>query len=317
MLNFKPSNPPGDSSSDYGVIKKLVEDTRDIVEAAIIMVERADRDRCLYTLQPAPTSLAEYPKFGGKDAQCFFTFEEKVRRCLKSNRVPRRDQAAELRKQLSGHPLKLVPESIQDVDVAFDALRTRYGDEERVLGLRVAELKKMGSLPERFKDQVTFYVDLEGKIQEILDLGAKGGHLGRLAYGQDIFNAVYNLLKDRQVLKLLAVPGDKYSRDKLENTKKKLGEFRADANALDMIVPGVGKEQNHDGSGSGWRSHVQSTDSSEEESELEDHDDSSEEESEPDHRDDDSEELSSDAADSKVAVSDAEMDEERAGIGDA
>ena len=181
------------------------------MEAAIIMVERADRDRCLYTLQPAPTSLAEYPKFSGKDSQCFFTFEEKVRRCLKSNRVPRRDQAAELRKQLSGHPLGLVPESIQDVDVAFDALRTRYGDEERVLGLRVAELKNMGSLPERFKDQVTFYVDLEGKIQEILDLGAKGGHLGRLAYGQDIFNAVYNLLKDRQVLKLLAVPGDKYS----------------------------------------------------------------------------------------------------------
>ncbi len=59
-------------------------------------------------------------------------------------------------------------------------------------------------------------------------------------------------------------------------------------------------------------SYVQSADSSEEESELEDHDDSSEEESEPDHRDDDSEELSCDAA-----VSDAEMDEERAGIGDA
>ncbi|MCP4995969.1 MAG: hypothetical protein GY934_19650 [Gammaproteobacteria bacterium] len=96
-----------------------------------------------------------------------------------------------------------------------------------------------------------------------------------------------------------------------------MGDFRAHANALDMIVPGVGKEQNHDGSGSGWRSHVQSTDSSEEESELEDHDDSSEEESEPDHRDDDSEELSSDAADSDVAASDAEMDEERTGIGDA
>ena len=38
------------STSDYGVIKKLVEDTRNIVEAAIIMVEQADRDRCLYTL---------------------------------------------------------------------------------------------------------------------------------------------------------------------------------------------------------------------------------------------------------------------------
>ena len=82
------------------------------------------------------------------------------------------------------------------MDIAFNAIRMRYGDEERVLELRVAELKKLGSLPERFKDQVTFFMDLEGKIQEILDLGAKGDHLGRLAYGPDIFKAVYNLLKD-------------------------------------------------------------------------------------------------------------------------
>ena len=119
-----------------------------------------------------------------------------MRRCLKANRVPRRDQAAKLREQLSRHALGLVPESIQDVKIAFDAFRMRYGDEERVLGLRVAELKKLWSLPERFKDQVTFYVDLEGKIQEILNLGAKGDHLGRLAYGQDVFKAVYNMLKD-------------------------------------------------------------------------------------------------------------------------
>ena len=153
------------------------------------------------------------------------------------------------------------------MDIAFDALWTRYGDEERVLGLRVAEMKKLGSLPERYKGQVTFYVDLEGKIQEILNLGAKGDHLGRLAYGQDVFNAVYNLLKHNLILKLLAVPGSKYSREKLENTKKKLGEFRADANALDMIVPDAVKKQNHgggsgtgsgSGSGSGGRSHVQS-----------------------------------------------------------
>ena len=56
---------------------------------------------------------------------------------------------------------------------------------------------------------------------------------------------------------------DKYSRDKLENNKKKLS---------------VVKEQNHDGSDSGWRSHALSIEeSSEEESEHKDHDDDSEE----------------------------------------
>ena len=97
------------------------------------------------------------------------------------------DQPAKLRELLTGHPLTLVPESI--IEKAFSALRDRYGDDKRVLGLRVSELKKLGTAPEKFKDQVTFFLDLD-----ILNLGAKGEHLGRLAYGQDVFNAIYNLL---------------------------------------------------------------------------------------------------------------------------
>ena len=112
----------------------------------------------------------------------------------------------------------------------------RYGDEERVLGLRVAELKKLGTVPEKYRDQVTFFIDLEAKIQDILDLGAKGDHLGRLAYGQDVFNAIYNNLTVSQHLKLVAVPGDKYSREKLIKSKDKLSEFREAANVLDKTV---------------------------------------------------------------------------------
>ena len=129
-------------------------------------------------MQVARTSLQEYSKFAGRDTQCFYTFEEKVLRCLKSNKVPRVDQPAKLRELLSGHPLALVPESIKTIEKAFSALRDRYGDEERVLGLRVSELKKLGTVPEKFKDQVTFFIDLEAKIQDILDLGAKGENLG-------------------------------------------------------------------------------------------------------------------------------------------
>ena len=86
----------------------------------------------------------------------------------------------------------------------------------------MSELKKLGTVPEKFKDQVTFYIDLESKIQDILNPGAKGEYLGRLAYGQEVFKAIYNLVTVGQLLKLRAVPGDKYSREKLENTKNKL-----------------------------------------------------------------------------------------------
>ena len=88
--------------------------------------------------------------------------------------------------------------------------------------MRVSELKKLGPQPEKFKDQVSFFIDLEGKAQHILDLGAKGEHLGCLAYGLDVFNTIYNLLPVSKHIKLLAVRWDKYSRMKLENTRKKL-----------------------------------------------------------------------------------------------
>ena len=75
------------TTSKYGVIKAMVEDTKNIVDTSILMVEHADKERGLYSLQPTPASLAEYPKFSGKDTQSFFNFEGKMRRCLKSNRV--------------------------------------------------------------------------------------------------------------------------------------------------------------------------------------------------------------------------------------
>ena len=77
---------------------------------------------------------------------------------------------------MSGHPLALVPESIKTIEKAFSALRDRHGDEEQVLGMMVSELKKLGTVPEKFKDQVTFFINLEAKIKDILDFGAKGEH---------------------------------------------------------------------------------------------------------------------------------------------
>ena len=45
-----------DDTSNFGVVKALVDKTRDIVESSIMAVEHLDRERCLYTLQPAPVS---------------------------------------------------------------------------------------------------------------------------------------------------------------------------------------------------------------------------------------------------------------------
>ena len=60
------------SSPLYNEVKTLVEETKDEVTAAMQIVEAKDRGRGLYTLQDAPNSLLEYPKFQGRDSRGYF-----------------------------------------------------------------------------------------------------------------------------------------------------------------------------------------------------------------------------------------------------
>ena len=57
------------------------------------------------------------------------------------------DQVAKIRGVLSGHPLHLGPESVKLAKSAFDTLNTRYGDEDRVIALRVNDLHNTGKKP--------------------------------------------------------------------------------------------------------------------------------------------------------------------------
>ena len=97
------------SGSKYLDICGYIQETKVSVDSAIATVVAEDKRRGLYSLQIAPVSLMEYPKFAGLDSQCFFQFEEKMMRCLKSNRVPLIDQVPKMREFLTGHALNMVP----------------------------------------------------------------------------------------------------------------------------------------------------------------------------------------------------------------
>ena len=68
-------------------------------------------------------------------------------RAFKSNRVAKMDQVDKLREQLSGFALSLVPDSMKDIDAAFQALSDQWGDPERVLDSRMKQLKVLGKFP--------------------------------------------------------------------------------------------------------------------------------------------------------------------------
>ena len=188
--------------SDFKILQLEVKDFDTDFSNAIDSIKKQDVDRNLGSLEKAPTSLMDYPPFAGLDSQCYLKWEEKMIHALLVNRVPAVDQVAKIRKVLSGHPLNMVPESVKTAKAAFSTLRSRYGDEERVLALRVKELKKTGPKPEKPKDQVVWLTDLIGKLQRILELGDQDDDLARVAFSGEIFYTTFNLFPNKDMLKL-------------------------------------------------------------------------------------------------------------------
>ena len=68
-------------------MKTEVENFNSDFIGAIDNLKEEDRDRNLGTLEKTPTSLMEYPQFGGLDSQCYFKWEEKMTRALRFNKV--------------------------------------------------------------------------------------------------------------------------------------------------------------------------------------------------------------------------------------
>ena len=70
--------------SEYSNLKLQVEDFNAQFLTAIGRIKEQEKDRNLGTLEKAPTSLMSYPQFSGLYTQCYFRWEEKMIRALKS-----------------------------------------------------------------------------------------------------------------------------------------------------------------------------------------------------------------------------------------
>ena len=232
-----------DPGSNYKKLEKEVEEFTDKFGDILIELASEDKRRNLLTLEDRPASLMDYPIFGGKDSQCYFKYEEEMRRALKVNKVPLVDQVSKIRASLSGHPLSMVPESVKLAEDAFKTLRQRYGDEERVLVLRLKDLKKSGDRPPSPMGQVAWYTELIGKLQRLLELGSQSDDLAAMAFSKDVFDTVFRLFPHRELAKLSQrseVHGKRTKR-RMGELVKMLEEKRDEANLVDKVMGSADK----------------------------------------------------------------------------
>ena len=94
-------------------------------------IEYEDENRELYSGSTAITEKVAYPVFEGRDDESYMDFKVEIDKAFVKNKVTKSDKVKKLRECLRGYAKKLVPESLKDIDVAYESLNQAYGDPAR------------------------------------------------------------------------------------------------------------------------------------------------------------------------------------------
>ena len=141
---------PADSEengADLSTLKDLLLQIRLDFKDAKEAIVKQDKERGLYSLSKPSGEVLKYPTFSGEPGQDLVKFKEKMVYRFKRNQVCKIDQLEKLRETLKGKALRLVPDSMKDIDSAWSALHNAFGDPSRVLQHRLNSLRKLGDLP--------------------------------------------------------------------------------------------------------------------------------------------------------------------------
>ena len=158
-----------------------------------------DETRGIFTLSKSKSADVVLPTFSGKPEEDFSKFEREMLKGFKANKIKKEDQVKKLRENLKGHPLSLVPDTLESIDKAWEYLRKIYGDAARVMKVKKNKLVSMGQFPKSgqtysaHKSQVEWLTNLEITLKEILEVGDQSVAMDRSAFNPDTIGLVRKL----------------------------------------------------------------------------------------------------------------------------
>ena len=220
-------------------VEDIIQETSDKYKKITAEIISEDKKRELYSLAGSNKEQVKLPKFGGNMSEDFSTFKAKLLLALEKNMVPVSDKIEKLRSCLSGAALSLVPEKTTDFEAALETLQSAFGNPERVLSVRINEIKKVGKCPpevlngkRNYSAIVSFCLKVEVLIQDLLDLAEREGceQLQYDAYSSQVRSSIQRLFNLREEKKMRAL----ISRGKagLEEHLKFIKQFRTDSQTM-------------------------------------------------------------------------------------
>ena len=144
----------------------------------------------------------------------------------------------------------LFQKKTKDFNSALDVLSDAFGNSQRVLAVRIAELKKLGKCPPEtvngkpnYSTIVSFCLNLETMVQSLIDLAEDDDEeqLKYDVYGSSVRTAIQNLFSSRDIMKMRALKGK--GKVGLEEHIKYIKEYRVKAHS--MVDPEDIKEKSN------------------------------------------------------------------------
>ena len=194
-------------------------------EAAISAIEEQDQVRCLYSgLDKSKVSPIKYPVFSGAISEDYVKWERETRDALVKNRVRTEDKVKVIRTNLSGKPLKLIPDTMTNPETLFSALGDLYGEPSRVMRTRKDQLKSLGEFPlikpgksarNQMQGQVEWLLSAELYLSDIFELAKLSPDMDRAAFNPDSYREVLESFPMDVSRKMTKVQGR--TQDKMEH----------------------------------------------------------------------------------------------------
>ena len=119
-------------------------DIRDLIKA----IEKEDKERNIRALDNARAEQRKFKTFSGALGEDLLFFKNDFEEAVIANRITKSNQLEKLRECLSGEALKQVPKNLTGgLEAAWNALKSMFGDPERLLKFRMKKLDDLGKFP--------------------------------------------------------------------------------------------------------------------------------------------------------------------------
>ena len=229
-------------SGETEKVEEIMQDMINKYSDVTAAIQDEDKKRELYSLAGATTEQVKMPKFSGGAGEDFTTFKSKLIIALEKNRIAASDKIDKLRSCLSGQALALVPEKSKDFSTALQVLADAFGNPEKILAVRINELKKLGKCPPEslngkwnYQAVVSFCLKVEVLVQDLIDLAEADAseQLKYDAYSSAVRVSIQNLFSIKEVKKMRSFAGR--GKTGLEEHIKYVKDIRS--KAQNMVEP--------------------------------------------------------------------------------